>query len=528
MDQPLTTVSPATDQAAGNATDQTSPFGRATATLRSFGAARLLVVGATAVGLFGVFAFLLLRVAEPHFTLLFGELQLEDSAAIVGRLEALGVTFRLQGDGRAILVPADQALRLRMTLAEEGLPRGGTVGDEIFDQQSALGTTDFLANVNLRRALEGELARTIASLADVRAARVHLVLPRRELFRRNQVEPSASVTLQMYGGRRLDRRQVQAVQHLVAAAVPGLSPARIALVDHQGRLLARGAEGEPEGAFATQAEELRHAYEARLKRTVEELLERSLGPGRVHAEINAEIDFDQVTTTEETFDPEGQVVRSTQTVEEETRLAERDDDDAVSVGNNLPNAAADAPAAGRTSNENTTRTEETVNYEISRRLHNHTQIGGRVQRLSLAVLVDGRMAPNAEGELVYTPLEANEIEDITSLVRSAIGFDQARGDVVEVRNMPLRRARRRRAAVLVAADQARPDAPRRGRGAGGGRDHADHAGGAAGHRSSAAGRDRWGTPPRAWVRRRCRAAPAGPPSRRPRRWMRLTGRSAAS
>ena len=197
MDQPLTTVSPATDQAAGNATDQTSPFGRATATLRSFGAARLLVVGATAVGLFGVFAFLLLRVAEPHFTLLFGELQLEDSAAIVGRLEALGVTFRLQGDGRAILVPADQALRLRMTLAEEGLPRGGTVGDEIFDQQSALGTTDFLANVNLRRALEGELARTIASLADVRAARVHLVLPRRELFRRNQVEPSASVTLQM-------------------------------------------------------------------------------------------------------------------------------------------------------------------------------------------------------------------------------------------------------------------------------------------------------------------------------------------
>ena len=436
MDQPLTTVSPAADQAAGNATDQTSPFGRATATLRSFGAARLLVLGVTAVSLFGLFAFLLLRVAEPHFTLLYGELQLEDSAAMVGRLEALGVTFRLQGDGRAILVPADQALRLRMTLAEEGLPRGGTVGDEIFDQQSALGTTDFLANVNLRRALEGELARTIASLADVRAARVHLVLPRRELFRRNQVEPSASVTLQMYGGRRLDRRQVQAVQHLVAAAVPGLSPARIALVDHQGTLLARGAEGEPEGAFASQAEELRHAYEARLKRTVEELLERSLGPGRVHAEINAEIDFDQVTTTEETFDPEGQVVRSTQTVEEETRLAERDDDDAVSVGNNLPNAAADAPAAGRTSNENTTRTEETINYEISRRLRNHTQIGGRVQRLSVAVLVDGRMAPNAEGELVYTPLDANELDEITSLVRSAIGFDQARGDVVEVRNMP--------------------------------------------------------------------------------------------
>jgi flagellar M-ring protein FliF len=200
-----------------------------------------LVLGATALGLLGLFAFLLLRVAEPHLTLLYRELEPEDSAAIVGRLEALGVTFRLQGDGRVVLVPADRALRLRMTLAEEGLPRGGTVGDEIFDQQSALGTTDFLANVNLRRALEGELARTIASLADVRAARVHLVLPRRELFRRQQIEPSASVTLHMYRGRRLDRRQMQAVQHLVAAAVPGLSPAGIALVDHQGTLLARGA-----------------------------------------------------------------------------------------------------------------------------------------------------------------------------------------------------------------------------------------------------------------------------------------------
>jgi flagellar M-ring protein FliF len=260
MDQPLTTVSAVTDQAASNATDQTSPFGRAGATLRGLGAARLLVPGATTLGLLGLFAFLLLRVAEPHFTLLYGELEPEDSAAIVGRLEVLGVNFRLQGDGRAILVPADQALRLRMMLAEEGLPRGGTVGDEIFDQQSALGTTDFLANVNLRRALEGELARTIASLADVRAARVHLVLPRRELFRRDQIEPSASVTLHMYGGRRLDRRQVQAVRYLVAAAVPGLAPARIALVDDHGTLLARGADGEQESAFATQADELRQAH----------------------------------------------------------------------------------------------------------------------------------------------------------------------------------------------------------------------------------------------------------------------------
>ena len=343
--------------------------------------------------------------------------------------------FRLQGDGNAIMVPDDQALRLRMALAEDGLPRGGSVGDEIFDQSSALGTTSFVANVNLRRALEGELARTITALADVRSARVHLVLPRHELFRRDQIEPSASITLRMHGAGRLNRRQVLAVQHLVAAAVPGLTPERITLVDDQGTLLARGGDG-PEGALPSQAEEHREAYEDRLKRTIEHLLERSLGPGRVHAEVSAELDFDRITLTEETFDPEGQVVRSAQTVEEEIQSSERDDNDAVTVGNNLPNAAAETPAAARTANENTTRTEETINYEISRRVRNQTQVGGRVRRLSVAVLVDGRMVPDEAGALVYQPRAADELAEIESLVRSAIGFDESRGDVVEVRNMP--------------------------------------------------------------------------------------------
>jgi flagellar M-ring protein FliF len=154
----------------------------------------------------------------------------------------------------------------------------------------------------------------------------------------------------------------------------------------------------------------------------------------VHAEVSAELDFDQVTLTEETYDPEGQVVRSAQTVEEETQNSERDDNDAVTVGNNLPNAAAETPAAGRSANENTTRTEETINSEISRRVRNQTQVGGRVRRLSVAVLVDGRMVPDEQGE-VYQPRATDELAQIESLVRSAIGFDAARGDVVEVRNL---------------------------------------------------------------------------------------------
>jgi flagellar M-ring protein FliF len=435
MDQPLSPL-PARDAHATADQDPPAAAVGVLSALRRLGPARLLVLSVTGLTLLAVFVYLVLRAIEPPYTLLYGGLELDDSAQIVSRLEAMGVPFRLQGDGSAILVPADQTLRLRMTLAEENLPRGGTVGDEIFDQSSALGTTNFLDNVNLRRALEGELARTISSLADVRSARVHLVLPRHELFRREQIESSASITLRMQGGRRLSRPQVLAVQHLVAAAVPGLVPERIAIVDDQGTLLARGDDGASENALPSQAEDFREAYETRLEHAIEQLLERSLGPGRVQAQVNAELDFDQVTTTEETYDPNGQVVRSTQTVEDKKQNTEQDNNTAVSVGNNLPNAGANTPPSGRTSNENNTRTEETVNYEISHKVRNQTQVGGRVRRLSVAVLVDGKMTPNAAGELVYAPRDAAELAQIESLVHSAIGFDASRGDVVEVKNLP--------------------------------------------------------------------------------------------
>lgn len=407
------------------------------ATLSKFSPGQILGLGATLVGLLGFFAFLTFRIIEPDYQLLYGGLDLEDSAAIVNRLEALGVPYKLHASGETVLVPSDRIARLRMSMAEEGLPRGGSVGDEIFDEAGALGTTTFLANINQRRALEGELSRTIAALKDVKAARVHLVLPKRELFRREKIEPSASVTLRMYGGRRLDQRQVAAVQHLVAASVPGLQPDRITLVDDRGTLLVRGGEVAMEEGLASRAEDYRIAYETRLKRVIEQLLERSLGAGRVHAEVNADMDFDQVTMTEETFDPDSQVVRSTQSVEEESELAERDQDGTVTVGNNLPNTNAGNQEGGRTSNENTVRTEETVNYEISRTVRNHTQVGGRVKRLSVAVLVGGREASVAnENQPAYTPLAPEELDEIAGLVRSAIGFDAERGDSVDVKNMP--------------------------------------------------------------------------------------------
>lgn len=406
-------------------------------TLSRFSPGQMIGLGVTLAGLLGFFAYLTLRIIEPNFGLLYSGLDLEDSAEIVSRLEGLGVPYELHGGGEGIMVPANRVARLRMAMAEEGLPRGGSVGDEIFDQAGALGTTTFLANVNQRRALEGELSRTIAALKDVKAARVHLVLPKRELFRREQIEPSASVTLRMFGGRRLDSRQASAVQHLVAAAVPGLQVDRITLVDDRGTLLVKGGEAALEGGLASQADDYRIGYETRLKNVIEQLLERSLGPGRVHAEVSAEIDFDQVTTMEETFDPDGQVVRSTQSIEEESERAERNEDGAVTVGNNLPNAGVEGGGGGNSNNENSVRTEETVNYEISRTVRNHTQVGGEVKRLSVAVLVGGRETLGADGETpVYATLDQQELEEIASLVRSAIGFDANRGDTVEVKNMP--------------------------------------------------------------------------------------------
>jgi flagellar M-ring protein FliF len=217
--------------------------------LRALGPGRILALGAVAAALLGFFAFVIWRASAPDYTVLFAGLELADSQRLVQRLEEAGVPHRLSAGGDAIMVPADEALRLRMSLAEEGMPLDGTVGYELLDQAGPFGTSEFLANVNLRRAIEGELARSISTLRQVRSARVHIVQPKRELFAREATAavPSASIVLALRGGGELDKRQVAGIKHLVAAAVPGLSPERVTLVDDRGTLLAqaRGSDGSP-------------------------------------------------------------------------------------------------------------------------------------------------------------------------------------------------------------------------------------------------------------------------------------------
>ena len=401
---------------------------------KSLGAPRIAAMAAVTLALVGFFAFLILRVSSPQMTPLFTDLSYEDSSAIVKDLERQGVGYELRNDGATIMVPKDHVARLRMSLAGEGLPKGGGVGYEIFDKSDALGTTSFIQNINNLRALEGELARTITALDRVAAARVHLVLPERPLFSRDKVEPSASIVLKVRGT--LEAQQVRAIRHLVASAVNGLKPQRVSIVDEAGRLLADGSSTDDLGEVS--ADERRASFEKRLREQVEAIVSSVVGPGRARIQVSADFDFNRITETSDKYDPEGRVVRSSQTREEMSATETRDNQ--VTVGNEIPGggpqrqggAPADANTPPRDQNK---KSEEIVNYEISKTTKTEVTEGGRVNRISVAVLVDGVYGKNERGDVVYEPRTREEIEQIASLVRTAIGFDQKRGDQVEVINL---------------------------------------------------------------------------------------------
>lgn len=403
-------------------------------TLKGLGPARLAAMAAVAAGTIAFFIFMTSQLASDQMALLYGDLDAQDSGEIVTMLEQRDVPYELGADGAQIRVPKGEVAQLRVQMAEKGLPNGGSVGYEIFDETSGLGTTNFVQNINHLRALEGELARTIRSIEGVQQARVHLVLPRRKVFSRDSQEPSASVVLLMRGNKRLGDQRVLGVQHLVASAVPKLEANLVSIVDQQGTLLARGGDGENLVGGGMSAQEMRADYEQRMSRALEQLIERSLGPGNVRAEVSAEMNFDKITENQEVYDPDSQIARSEQIVEETEREVDTEGREAVTVGNNLPNAEAQQ-GEGRTSQSEASRSEETINYEISKTVKTHVREAGRVERLSVAVLVDGRYVTDADGSRVYEERPQEELEQIAALAKSAVGFDEQRGDRLEVINM---------------------------------------------------------------------------------------------
>lgn len=401
-------------------------------TLKQLGPSRLGIMGAILVGLLMFFVFVSLRVSTPEMKLLYSDLSSADSATMAGKLEEAEIRSEVSADGERIMVSEKDIGRARLILAEAGLPNGGSMGYELFDKDSGFGTTNFVQNVNQVRALEGELARTISSLESVRSARVHLVLPQRELFSRESRPSSASVFINVRPGAKLESGQIASIQSLVASAVPGLKTSSVAIIDSNGTLLAKG-EQDDTSLMGMKAEEMRRSYEARLTDKIEDQVSRIVGYGNVRATVTAEINFDRINTNEELFDPEAQVVRSTQTTEEnnlEREAAAKE----VSVENNLPGVSADLLSDTKPSAENN-KIEEVTNFEISKTVRNTVREVGEIKRMSVAVLVDGRYTTDAEGKKTYEPRPQEELDRISALVRSAAGYDEKRGDTVEVVNL---------------------------------------------------------------------------------------------
>lgn len=400
----------------------------------TLGLGRVLAMVAVIVGLLGFFFFVSTRLTEPRMSLLYGELELDQASQVITRLEGLNINYQLQNNGTAIFVPADQVTTLRVSLAGEGFG-GSIIGYELFDRTDSLGTTSFVQKINRVRAIEGELARTIKEINAVNSARVHIVIPERQLFASQKSRSSASVILRTVSGG-LSQSQVQAIRYLVATAVPDLDPDNISIVDQRGVLLARGG-GDPgsEASITLNLNERQLAYENRLRNQIESLLSKTVGFEHIRAQVSVEMNLSRMTRNSEIFDPDGQVVRSSSTVEETVQNRDPQSAQPVGVAQNLPGAQPAVPAAPTAATSSTSRIEETTNFEISKTTTLEVVEGGAIERISVAVLVDGTYAVDADGVSTYQPRSQAELDQFNALVSSTIGFDAARGDTVEIVNM---------------------------------------------------------------------------------------------
>ena len=398
--------------------------------IKNLSPGRLASLAAVVLFLISFFVYLATQMNSTEYSVLYTDLELEDAKQIVTRLESANVKYRLENNGTEILVPSDQVNKMRIDTAELALAsKGANVGYEIFDNGDALGSTNFMQNVNLIRALEGELARTIRSVDNVKSARVHLVMPKREMFSKEEQMPSASVVIRTVHGP-LSPQSVIAIQKLIAAAVPKLDVKNVAIVDSAGNLLTNNYEDE-NTLTAANNELMRQEQELKMAQNVQNLLEKTIGTGKVRAQVNIDMDFDQVVTNEEIYDPDGQVVRSQATMNDDS--ASTDQNGTVTVAQNIPNGDMANQSSG-TYTKNS-KTEETINYEISKTVRNKVKNTGTIRRLTVAVMVDGFYTKDDDGKYVYRPRTYEEMKKLADLVKSAVGFDGDRGDVVEVENM---------------------------------------------------------------------------------------------
>jgi flagellar M-ring protein FliF len=411
-------------------------FKQAVGEIKNLTPAQKIIAAVLVAGVLGAMIFLSTLGGKTDYQVLYSGLSAEDAASVIAKLKEQRIEYQLSESGSAILVPAASVYETRLNLAAEGLPRGGGVGFELFDQTN-LGTTDFVQKLNYQRAVQGELARTIRQFKQVRDARVHIATPKESVFVEDSKPPSASVSLTMAGQEKLAKEQIMAIVHLVASAVPGLASENITIVDTQGRLLFRKEGDESSMLSATQLE-YQMKVENALRSKVESMLEEVVGANKALARVTVDMDFNKVDVTEENFDPDGQVVRSEQLLLEQEGGAEE--------GGGIPGVKGElatfsqAGGAGGEQTEGLRRRNITRNYEIARKTRHVQEAVGAVKRLSVAVMVDGvyeeGKGQDGKKTLVYKPRSAEELAHFAKMTENAIGFDPERGDKVEVVAMP--------------------------------------------------------------------------------------------
>ena len=401
--------------------------------IKNMSAGRLVALSAVILFLISFFVYIATQLNTTDYSVLYTDLELEDAKQIVERLEGENIKYKLTKNGTEILVPTEVVNKMRVDTAELALAsKGSNVGYELFDNTDALGTTNFVQNVNLIRALEGELARSVRSVDNIKSARVHLVLPKREMFSKEEQEPSASVVIRTISGQ-LSPQSVAAIQKLIAASVPKLSVKKVAIVDSSGNLLTE--EKNKALMDLDHNEDLRQEMERQMTDRVQNLLDKSIGEGKSRVQVYLEMDFDQVVTNEEIYDPDGQVVRSEASSSSSSVTSEKNAP--VTVAQNIPNG--DNVVNGDGNETQSANTESTVNYEISKIVRNKVKNSGTISRMTTAVIVDGIYEKDAEGKIVYRPRTEEEMQKLDELIKSAVGYNQDRGDMVEVKNIQFAR-----------------------------------------------------------------------------------------
>lgn len=406
-------------------------MGGFSAALQRFGIGRLTVVLGVAAGVAAVLVAVMLRIGQAPDALLYSNLDLREASEISSALDGANIKYESKGDGSTIFVNRDDVGAARLMLAGKGLVTSGSVGYELFDNQSVLGQTEFQQNLNEQRALQGELSRTIMSMRGITSARVQIAMPRRELFQSDGVEPTAAVVVGV-SGRALSASQVDAIRNVVASSVPNLKPEKVTLTDTANRTLAAGSSAD--GFSSASAQDAKNTTEAQLQARIKDIVEGVVGVGAARVQVTADIDHSRSTTQEMRYDPDGQVVRSTSINGTESTDTTGASDGGATATNNIP--GGQAPTTTPIGSSDTANT-ETTNYEISNTTTTTIKEAGEVKKLAVSVVVDDARTPSADGKApaTYTARTPEQIEQIKSLVAAAVGIDEARGDKLEVLNV---------------------------------------------------------------------------------------------